>query len=64
MIKQIEDAYKSINNILKENYYDIILLSILDYIDEKSEESENEKIDYETVPEKKLVKIKKISHKS
>ena len=64
LIKQIEDAYKSINNILKENYYDIILLSILDYIDEKSEESENEKIDYETVPEKKLVKIKKISHKS
>ena len=34
LVKQIEDAYRSINGILKEYYHDIIKLSILDYIDE------------------------------
>jgi TATA-box binding protein (TBP) (component of TFIID and TFIIIB) len=34
LVKQIEDAYKSINIILKKNYHDIIKMSILDYIDD------------------------------
>lgn len=67
LVKQIEDAYKSINGILKENYHDIILLSILDFIDEESVEC-NEEVEYnekiEPIKEKKLVKIKKISSKN
>jgi TATA-box binding protein (TBP) (component of TFIID and TFIIIB) len=60
LIKQIEDAYKLINNILKENYFDIIKLSILDYID-NSDEEENveEEIYLKPITEKKIVKIKK-----
>lgn len=34
LVKQIEDAYASINAILKENYHDIIKLSILDFMDD------------------------------
>lgn len=37
LIKQVEDAYAFINNLLKQFYHDIIKLSILDFI----EESEN-----------------------
>lgn len=47
LIKQIEDAYKFINNLLKKFYHDIIKLSILDFIDENDTElfieDENEK---------------------
>ena len=47
LIKQIEDAYKFINNLLKKFYHDIIKLSILDFIDEDDTElfieDENEK---------------------
>ena len=32
---QIDDAYKFINNIFKENYHNIIKISILDFMDEK-----------------------------
>jgi TATA-box binding protein (TBP) (component of TFIID and TFIIIB) len=43
LVKQIDAAYSSINSILKENYFDIIKLSILDYIDnEEDEEKCNE----------------------
>lgn len=59
LVKQIEDAYKSINNILKENYQEIIKLSILDFIDEDEDEDEELKKIEEPV-KKKLVKIKKI----
>lgn len=64
LVKQIEDAYKSINNILKENYNEIIKLSILDFIDcdeeaEDEEEEECKKIEEPIVIKKKLVKIKK-----
>jgi TATA-box binding protein (TBP) (component of TFIID and TFIIIB) len=34
LVKQIDDAYKKINSILKEHYHSIIKLSILDYIDD------------------------------
>ena len=34
-VKQIEDAYSVINEILKNNYTEIVKLSILDYIDEE-----------------------------
>lgn len=34
LIKQIEDAYAFINNLLKKFYHDIIKLSILDFIEE------------------------------
>ena len=34
LIKQIEDAYTFINNLLKKFYHDIIKLSILDFIEE------------------------------
>jgi TATA-box binding protein (TBP) (component of TFIID and TFIIIB) len=72
LVKQIEDAYSFINNILKENYKDIIKLSILDYIDENEENEDivntlnneynvdNSKIfQKETKPEK-IKKIKDI----
>ena len=61
LIKQIEDAYKLINNLLKKYYHDIIKLSILDYID-NSEDSDTESQEdiIEHVVEKKIVKIKKI----
>jgi TATA-box binding protein (TBP) (component of TFIID and TFIIIB) len=42
LVKQIEDAYKSINNILKEYYHDIIKMSILDYIDDDEDEYKEE----------------------
>jgi TATA-box binding protein (TBP) (component of TFIID and TFIIIB) len=38
LIRQIEDAYKFINNLLKKFYHDIIKLSILDFIDENDTE--------------------------
>ena len=70
LLKQIEDAYKCINSILKENYYDIIKLSILDYINSDDEEDDKDndednkkdiKEDYDIPYEKrKIVKIKKI----
>ena len=70
LIKQIEDAYQSINNILKENYHDIMKLSILDFIDEDEDnEYENEIYIEEKkqiknikpiLEDKKIVKIKKI----
>lgn len=34
--KQIDDAYKFINDLFKENYHNIMKLSILDFIDEDS----------------------------
>ena len=44
--EQIEDAYKFINNIFKENYHNIIKISILDFIDEKDINNEiDEEID-------------------
>ena len=36
---QIDDAYKFINNIFKENYHNIIKISILDFMDEKELEN-------------------------
>ena len=42
LVKQIEDAYKRINSILKENYHNIIKLSILDYIDDLDEDNLDE----------------------
>ena len=73
LVKQIEDAYKSINNILKEYYHDIIKMSILDYIDD-DDEDDKEFNDIKNLnknklliqddeikkSEKKIVKIKKI----
>ena len=62
LVKQIEDAYYFINNILKENYKDIIKLSILDYIDDNEE---NEGAEYqdqdedENIKENKNIKVKK-----
>jgi TATA-box binding protein (TBP) (component of TFIID and TFIIIB) len=47
LVKQIQDAYYFINNILKENYKDIIKLSILDYIDD-NEDDKNTEVDADT----------------
>ena len=55
LVKQIEDAYSSINQILKKYYHEIIKLSILDFMDDDEEES-GEII---SLPPKKI-KIKKI----
>ncbi len=38
--QQINDAYKFINNLFKEQYHNIIKLSILDFIDEDSDNNE------------------------
>ena len=37
LIKQVEDAYSFINNLLKKFYHDIIKLSILDFIEESED---------------------------
>jgi hypothetical protein len=73
LVKQIEDAYKSINIILKDHYHDIIKMSILDYIDDNElddninseknniyneEEQCSENYDVKNKPEKKFIKIK------
>jgi TATA-box binding protein (TBP) (component of TFIID and TFIIIB) len=70
LVKQIEDAYKSINDIFKQYYHDIIKLSILDFMDnddsdiELNEKEENIEID-EIKPKinntKKII-VKKISN--
>jgi TATA-box binding protein (TBP) (component of TFIID and TFIIIB) len=60
LVKQIDDAYKKINSILKKHYNSIIKLSILDYIDDLEDSSSDieETIIKETP--KKIIKIKKI----
>jgi len=42
LIKQIEDAYKLINNIFKKYYHNIIKLSILDFINNEDDDDEEE----------------------
>jgi TATA-box binding protein (TBP) (component of TFIID and TFIIIB) len=64
LVKQIDDAYKKINSILKEHYHSIIKLSILDYMDELEEnesiiDSDIEENLTKEIP-KKIIKIKKI----
>jgi TATA-box binding protein (TBP) (component of TFIID and TFIIIB) len=71
LVKQIEDAYRSINIILKQHYHDIIKMSILDYIDDNDidsisddinfdkDEHESNKKTLKNDPEKKIIKIKK-----
>jgi TATA-box binding protein (TBP) (component of TFIID and TFIIIB) len=39
LIKQLEDSYKFINDVFKDNFKDIVKLSILDYIDNEIEEA-------------------------
>ena len=39
LVKQVEDAYKSINELFDKYYHDIIKLSILDFIDEDEEDN-------------------------
>ena len=41
LVKQIDDAYKFINDLLKKFYQDIIKLSILDFIDEDEENEDD-----------------------
>jgi hypothetical protein len=76
LVKQIEDAYSTINDIFKENYHEINKLSILDFIDEEESvnyEDEDEKEEYEKLyikqkkddkkDERKIIKIKNILNK-
>jgi TATA-box binding protein (TBP) (component of TFIID and TFIIIB) len=68
LIKQVEDSYKSINNLFDKYYHEIIKLSILDFIDDIN----NEDIDYndnkvninEIRNNSKPIKIKKNLEKS
>jgi hypothetical protein len=68
LIKQVEDSYKSINNLFDKYYHEIIKLSILDFIDDTN----NEDIDYndnkvninEIRNNSKHIKIKKNLEKS
>ena len=62
LVKQIDDAYAFINQILKDNYKDIVKISILDFIDEDAEDAEDSitKEDenvYESGDEKKSIII-------
>jgi TATA-box binding protein (TBP) (component of TFIID and TFIIIB) len=67
LIQQVEDAYKSINNIFKKYYHEIIKLSILDFIENENENENkiNEEFDDEIIEEIKpkhrslKIKIKK-----
>jgi len=78
LVKQIEDAYSLINEIFRDNYYEINKLSILDFInnedddegdDEDDEEDDDEEDDEvnnfknNKVKIRKLVKIKNIISK-
>jgi TATA-box binding protein (TBP) (component of TFIID and TFIIIB) len=74
LVKQIEDAYSTINDIFKENYHEINKLSILDFIDqeedanyednEDNEEEEDKKIYIKPKKdERKIIKIKNILNK-
>jgi TATA-box binding protein (TBP) (component of TFIID and TFIIIB) len=71
LVKQIEDAYSTINDIFKENYHEINKLSILDFIDEEEgtkyddeEEEDNEKTYIKPKKdERKIIKIKNILNK-
>jgi TATA-box binding protein (TBP) (component of TFIID and TFIIIB) len=70
LVKQIEDAYEKINSILKENYFTIVKLSILDYINDIEEDEIIE--DYKSnidikknivkIIPNKIIKIKKIKN--
>jgi TATA-box binding protein (TBP) (component of TFIID and TFIIIB) len=74
LVKQIEDAYSTINEIFKENYHEINKLSILDFIDEEEstnyeEEEHHEKEEDKKIfikpkkDERKIIKIKNILNK-
>jgi TATA-box binding protein (TBP) (component of TFIID and TFIIIB) len=60
LIEQVNDAYDTINNILKDNYKDIVKLSILDFISENDNIYDN----YEDSLEKDNDKINEIENKS
>ena len=66
LVKQIEDAYKTINEILKENYCEIVKLSILDYMDEEKEEEVIKPVKVKAIKKDtlKTIKIKKIKEVS
>ena len=55
LVKQIEDAYSTINEIFKDNYHEINKLSILDFIDE--EESVNYEDDEDLENSKEVVEV-------
>jgi hypothetical protein len=55
LVAQINDAYRKINSILKEHYYNIVKLSILDYINELDYTEDKPKKD---IP--KIIRIKKM----
>jgi len=59
LVEQIEDAYAFINNVFKDNYGEIVKMSILDFINEE-DENNDEDIDYEheEVEKKKSKKVK------
>ena len=69
LIKQIEDAYKTINEILKKNYSEIVKLSILDYMEDDVEEQVEEvvkpvkvkAVKKDTLKNIKIKKIKEVS---
>ncbi len=65
LIKQIEDAYSTINSIFKENYHEINKLSILDFIDEEEDTEENQDDEDDIIVEKEedIVKKPKIEKK-
>ena len=66
LIKQIEDAYKLINNIFKKYYHDIIKLSILDFINnvEDEEDSENEENEEDAKDAKDEIDAEKCKYKN
>ena len=60
-IEQIDSAYNKINSFLKENYSDIIKMSILDFIDDdKTDTITNCTDDSSIIPKYKIIKVKKL----
>ena len=60
LVKQIEDAYSCINEILKKYYHSIIKLSILDFIDENEDiELENNDKNIKKLEKKAAKELKK-----
>lgn len=56
LVEQIEDAYAFINNVFKDNYGEIVKMSILDFINEEDGNEEDECVLCEEVEPKKLKK--------
>ena len=60
LVEQIEDSYVFINNVFKDNFKDIVKMSILDYMDENEEINDEDELNHIEDVTSKKVSIKQI----